>query len=505
MNKKKWIIISAIAIVLAGGGVFGWKYLKSGEAVQEEPMGPPEMPTIAVDVGEVKKTIYATGTVEAKAREEVNPETSGKVKDVLVKEGQHVKKGDVLFTLDSDDAALELQKLELNLQRINKDLKEIKEKKDKIVADKAGRVKEVLVKEGDEVSKETIIAKLTNPNYLKITGNFTSYEVEHVKVGQKARVFLSGPMLYIDGTVTKVDLIGKKEDGFSGMHEIEVQVKKEGFMYANEKAVIELTGTDGLLFTSVGEAKFELPDDIEVTAGTSGKVAKVLIKEDDDVKENQTLVTMDVSAQEMELQEKELALKESLLSLEQKKRDLEKSQVTAPISGEVTKVNVKAGETKNSSEPAVVVMDTSAVYFKAHVDEIDFPAIQVGQTVDVYITAFGNQPFHGKVVELPKEGTKQDRSVRFEVKVELENNGKLSHGMTGDCDINISQKDNVPRLPVNAVEVMEEGKGTVMVKDPQTGEPVPKDVEIGIEGAEYVEIISGLSPGDEVIMMDGQF
>jgi hypothetical protein len=62
----------------------------------------------------------------------------------------------------------------------------------------------------------------------------------------------------------------------------------------------------------------------------------------------------------------------------------------------------------------------------------------------------------------------------------------------------------VTRLPISAVEVMEEGKGTVMVKDPSSGEPTPKEVEIGIEGAEFIEIKNGIAPGEEVLLMYGE-
>jgi RND family efflux transporter MFP subunit len=196
-------------------------------------------------------------------------------------------------------------------------------------------------------------------------------------------------------------------------------------------------------------------------------------------------------------------LKESLLSLEQKKREIAKKQVTAPISGVVTKVEVKPGETPDSSKPAMVIMDSSAVYFVAGVDEIDIPSIKVGQTAEVYVTSFGNKPFIGKVVDVPKEGTKEDKSVRFAVKIELTDAAEMKHGMTGDCDIYVEKKENVLRLPLQAVEVLEDGKGTVMVKDPKTGEPTPKEVEIGIEGAEFIEIKSGLEEGEEVLMMNG--
>lgn len=186
MNKKKWIILAAIVVVLGGGGYGGYAYYQSkNTAAEEPPAEPPSFPTATVDVGEVKKTIFSSGTIEAKAREEVRPEISGKVQKLFVKEGQAVKKGDVLFTVDSVDAQLELQKQELAIIRAQKELNELKNKKDKIVADKTGKVKEVLVKEGETVTPDTVVAKLTNTDYLKITGKFTAYEAEHFRVGQQ--------------------------------------------------------------------------------------------------------------------------------------------------------------------------------------------------------------------------------------------------------------------------------------------------------------------------------
>ncbi|MFP3381810.1 efflux transporter periplasmic adaptor subunit, partial [Bacillus sp. SIMBA_069] len=77
------------------------------------------------------------------------------------------------------------------------------------------------------------------------------------------------------------------------------------------------------------------------------------------VKARQLLFKMDMTSSDLELQEKELALKESLLTMEQKKREISKKQVEAPISGVITKVNIKEGESPSSGEPAVVIMDTT--------------------------------------------------------------------------------------------------------------------------------------------------
>lgn len=505
MNKKKWIIISAVVVFLGGGGYFGYSYLNATPSNGDEmPMEQPSFPTANVERGEVKKTIFAGGTVAAKAREEVKPEVSGKVERLLVSEGQTVKKGDLLYTVDTTDALLELQRQELVITRAQKDLADLKDKKDRILSSKSGKVKEILVKEGAEVSPDTVVAKLVNTDYLKINGKFTAYEAEQFRVGQKVKVFLTASLTYVDGTISKIDLTGTKGLGLGGgTHDVEVMVHKPGALYAGDMGEVQYTNEKGLLFASQIATPFELPDDLEVVADTHGKIDSVMFKEDDMIKEGQVLFKMDVSSAELELREKELSVKESLLAMEQKKREIEKKQVEAPISGVITKLNVKEGETPSGGEPVAVIMDTSSVYFMAAVDEIDIPAIKLGQAVEVYVTAFGNRPFIGKVVEVPKEGTKEDKAVRFEVKVELAESSEMKHGMTGDCDIFIEQKENVLRLPVNAVEVMEEGKGTVMVKNPENGEPMPKEVEIGVEGTDYLEIVSGLAEGDEVLLMGG--
>lgn len=501
MSRKKWIIIGSIAVLLVGG-FFGFRYWKSQTAAEEQkPEGRPEMPTVKVERGEVKKTIYATGNVEAKEYEEVKPEMSAKVEKLYVKEGQHVNKGDVLFTFDSSDAELQYQKQQISLAKLEKELMELNKRKNKIVSDKKGKVREVLVKAGEEVSENQVIAKLIDVDHLKIVGKFYPIHAAKFKVGQNVRVFLRASLNYVDGVVTNVDQVGQKVENAGVLYDVEVIVKKDSGLGAGDFGQVEYRGENGEVTMSQLVTKFEHPDDIEITAGTDGTVAKVLIDKDDTVTVGQQLIEMDMEAAELEKKEKEIALKEAQLELEQKRREISKKQVTASVSGVVTKLNVKEGETIDASKPAMVIMDMSAVFMKASVDEVDIPYVQVGQTVDVYVTAFGNQVFAGKVVEIPQEGTSQDKTVRFEVKIAISDGSKMKHGMTGDCDIHVNKVENVLRLPVNAVEVMEEGKGTVMVKDPASGEPMPKEVEIGVEGAEFIEIKGGLNEGDEVLVM----
>ncbi|MGD8188925.1 efflux RND transporter periplasmic adaptor subunit [Brevibacillus ginsengisoli] len=504
MSKKKWIIIGSFAIVLVGG-FFGWKYWHSQSVAQEQtPDMKQELPTVQADNGEVKRTIYATGTVEAKEHEDVKADLSAKVEKLFVKEGQHVNKGDVLFTFDSQDAELQLQKQEIALAKNEREIMKLNKRKSVIQSDQQGKVTEVLVKTGDEVTENTVIAKLVDVEHLDIVGKFFSIQMGSVKPGQKVRVFLRQYLTYADGVVIDVDHIGEKVDDAGILYSVKVRVKKQGEIGVGEPAQVEFRSPTGEIAMSQNVDKFKFPEGIEVTARTEGKVNKVLVRKDDAIKAGQLLVEMDKDASEMDKKEKEISLQEARLELVQKRRDISKKQVTASVSGVVTKLNIKEGDTLDSSKPAMVIMDMSEVYMKASVDEVDIPYIQVGQTVDVFVTAFGNKAFPGKVIKIPQEGTTQDKTVRFEVKIAIQDSSKMKHGMTGDCDINVNKVTNVVRLPSNAVQVTEEGKGTVMVKNPQNGQPTPKEVQIGVEGADFIEIKSGIKAGDEVLVSPGQ-
>ncbi len=502
MTKKKWIIIGVVAVLLVGG-YFGWKaWAGKKDPAEDMATEAPPMPTAKADVGEVKKTVYATGVIEAKEHEDVKSDSSAKVAKLLVKEGQHVSKGDVLFTYDSTDTQLDYQKQVLSVDKIKKEMLDLKEEKAQIISDQKGVVKEVSVKVGDELSKNTVIAKVADIDHLKITGRFSAAQRDKFHVGQKVKVFLQASLSYIEGTVTKLDQVGKKEKDAGVLYDVDVIVNKASGLGVGDYGSVQYVSPSGEITMSQVVTAFTLPDVVEITAGTTGKVGRVAFNQDDQIQKGQLLIEMDREAAELERKEKEIAVKEAERGLEQRRKDIAKMQVTASVSGIVTKVNVKEGESVDNSKPAVVIIDMSEVYMKASVDEVDIPLVQIGQPVEVYVTAFGNQVFHGKVVDIPQESVTQDKNVRFEVKIAIQDGQKMKHGMSGDCDIIVSNIQNAVRLPIDAVEIMEDGKGTVMVKD-ANGQPTPKEVETGVEGLEFVEIKNGLKAGDEVILGGG--
>ncbi|CAG2156166.1 Multidrug resistance protein MdtA [Cupriavidus campinensis] len=119
-RTSPWIAIVAV-IVIAGAGWFGYK---TWFAPKPTPKGPvaTTVATAIVQQGDVPLEVTANGTVTAMQTVEVRPQVSSTVQAVHIKEGQTVKPGDLLFTLDTRMDEANLAKARAQLMRDQADL-----------------------------------------------------------------------------------------------------------------------------------------------------------------------------------------------------------------------------------------------------------------------------------------------------------------------------------------------------------------------------------------------
>ena len=179
--------------------------------------------------------------------------------------------------------------------------------------------------------------------------------------------------------------------------------------------------------------------------------------------------------------------------------------ITAPISGQVITKNVKAGDTisknSNSETTLAVIYDLSALTFEMSIDEMDIQSVEVGQTVEVTADAFEGEVFTGTVTNVSLNGSYSNGVTNYPVTVTLNETGDLIPGMNVTGTIILDKAEGVLAIPADSL--MRGNK--VYVKDSSAQEEpgVPAgfrsvEVETGLISDEYVEIVSGLSEGDEV-------
>jgi HlyD family secretion protein len=146
------------------------------------------------------------------------------------------------------------------------------------------------------------------------------------------------------------------------------------------------------------------------------------------------------------------SLKSAEFAVEKAKTNLEYAYISAPISGKIINRNVEQGQTVAASLSAptlfTMVEDLSSMRILANVDEGDIGQIKVGQKVQFTVQAFQDKKFEGEVSQIRLSPQTISNVVNYTVVVKADNKEKLLlPGMTATVDFYVAQKDDVLIIP----------------------------------------------------------
>ncbi|MGQ7868009.1 efflux RND transporter periplasmic adaptor subunit [Sunxiuqinia sp. sy24] len=234
-----------------------------------------------------------------------------------------------------------------------------------------------------------------------------------------------------------------------------------------------------------------------------------------------------------EVRAAEFAVKSAEASVAEAEEQLVKTKIYAPMDGTVSQLNVEKGErvvgtNMYAGTDMMVVADLDRMEVKVEVNENDIVKVSKGDTALVEVDAYLKRTFKGIVTEIANSantvGSSSDQVTNFDVKVLLLRDSYLDlidsssmniypfrPGMSATVDIQTETRKGVIAVPIQAVT-------TRIVKDEaESGEDTSKDekeevifvleeglarkkrVETGIQDNMSIEILSGITGGDEVI------
>ena len=184
--------------------------------------------------------------------------------------------------------------------------------------------------------------------------------------------------------------------------------------------------------------------------------------------------------------------------------------VTAPISGTVTALNVENDDsvsnssgaassgTSTASSPLVTIIALESFQAAITVAESDIASVQVGQKAVITFDALPDLTLSGKVKSVDFTGTNDQGVVSYEVLVIPDTPGaNVRGGMTVSVNVITKVVADVLAVPSSAVK---SASGGSYVQILENGQPVDVTVEVGMSTDSYVEIISGLTEGQEIIV-----
>jgi len=185
---------------------------------------------------------------------------------------------------------------------------------------------------------------------------------------------------------------------------------------------------------------------------------------------------------------------------------LDETYLRAPFAGVVAEINGEIGEYVTPSPPgvptppAVDLIDYSCLYVTAPIDEVDAGALKVGLPARVSLDAFRGESFAGRLDRIAPYVLDLEKQARTaEIDVIFEDPGvraRLLVGYSADIDIILETRDQVLRLPTEAV--MEDDQ--VYRFDRASGTLELVSFTAGIRNWNFTEVTAGLDEGDEVVL-----
>jgi HlyD family secretion protein len=191
------------------------------------------------------------------------------------------------------------------------------------------------------------------------------------------------------------------------------------------------------------------------------------------------------------------AVQSAAQALAQKQQQLAQLTVTAPVDGKVVAVNVNPGDNVGTNTAVVQLQAAGALQVVAPIDELDVGKVKLGMPVQVVVNAFPDVPYTGKVAAIAPTAQTQNGVSMFPVTISLDNAQNLLPGMSATAIIQVAHADRTLRVPAQAVTLVNGNRGVVRVLE--GGRPVPVQVTVGLVGSDWVQILSGLQPGQPVV------
>ena len=311
-----------------------------------------------------------------------------------------------------------------------------------------------------------------------------------------------------------------------------VQVSRQ-----NMKSVVSATGT------------IRPVDSVEVSSKITARIKSVLVKENDIVKAGQTVAILDgkdyeatraqaqykvtntrskynraeylysIGAKSQEdLEDAQYNYDTAESSLSKTESDLNETIITAPMDGIVVGEPKTAGTmaVQGNSNPTVImtIADLSKKQILAKVDETDIGNVKVGQQATFTVDTYTGKTFTAKVSKISQtdvsnswntnssstsSSSNSNSVIYYYVVLDVDDpENLLLPAMTARVEIITAEKDDALAVPISALKT--DSQGSYVVVDLGRGQTENRYVETSIYSDEYVEIVSGLSDGDSILV-----
>lgn len=423
-------------------------------------------------VGKIDKTVNCDGKLESYDTCTLEIPSNVFIDEVNFKVGDKVSSGDVLAVFNAESLAGEIARLSEKLEELDGKLDQ--KKIEEIYAPTKGIVKRITAEVGDSVidviNENGYLMLISTDGNMKI--NITTES--HLAINDKVTVKWDG------GEAEASVAQGSQNNYLLMLKDDKAPYKETAQVYKDNDLI--------------GEGVLEINAPISVM-GTGGTIKKINCSVNDSVARNEVLITLENKANSTAniqlMTERDNVSKDLSVALGY----LQNSSIIATNEGTVGFINL-AKDQMTTDDSMIELHIGGAVKFCMKVDEVDIATVKVGQLVNVTLDAFPSKIYSGKVTRISNIGESSGKITVYAVEAVLDDNEGLLEGMNGSAEIVTESLENIITIPSDMVFEDEHGKYVMVVDD--SGKPFRREIIAGVSDDNYIEIVDGLSEGEQV-------
>ena len=493
-KNAKWLIPAACVLAVL---VLFWALKRSPE---QQVTADLEYVQDAPQVQDVSNSLSGVGTLKPAQTYTVTSLVDGKILAADFEEGDVVEEGTVLYTVDSADAATNVEKAQIALEQAQRNYEKVVDRQ-YVRAEASGTVSVLKVKKGDEITSGQEVAIIRDSSTMLLSLLFPAVDAANFWVGQDALVTLDGTFEQIPGRVLSVTGTDALGTGNMLTRTVVVAVPNAGGLTTAQAATASVAGIH-----SIASAAFTYNDEKTLTASAAGTVTGLLVKEGDAVDKDAILIELSGDDLTESIQSASETLRNAELSMKNMEDTMANYTITSPIKGTIVQKNYKQGDSLSTGKEMCIIYDLSYLEMVISVDELNISALEVGQPVVITADAVNGQSYEGKVTRVSVAGNTSGGTTTYPVTIRIDQTEGLRPGMNANAEIvtaKSSQTLTVPNAAIirgNYVLVTTDSPSAANADESMTAPEgyVYVPVKTGVSSDDYTEILSGLCAEDTI-------
>ena len=201
------------------------------------------------------------------------------------------------------------------------------------------------------------------------------------------------------------------------------------------------------------------------------------------------------TATQQQLDNARMSLENAKIQLDQAKKQLADATITSPINGVITQKLTEQGAYINIGGPVATIVDISRLKVKLNVSETNVYLLKIGDKTPITTDVYPGASFEGHITFISAKG---DDTHNYPVEIEFGNSAKypLKSGTFVTVHVDVRSEQTALCIPRQAMQGSSKDASVYVVDN---GRAVLKNIVVGNQNGEYIEVVSGLAENEEVV------